>query len=337
MVLTVKTLIIFDTNALIHKLRSDRKGNVSDVVYDYFEFGSSFKNIEFFINDKDLTNFVELAIPRIVIDEIKKQKVRTYNRDLKNFLEIHQLFTKVPFPNHKELHAPDKDFNYQAHMEQMAEKYLSGKKIRLIDLPDDDHLKEVFQRIIHRALDFKPPFNQNGEQFKDALIWESILSYKDIKNFDKIILFTADQGFNGCEEEFQQHLNRYFSIHKDSTNIQAQLERDYAVFIENQSLAKFARTDYFKSHLEQQLERKVIVIGSETFPITSFNIIDQLDSMDSIINDDESEEIIINSRIKIVYTKPDGQEEANTLTISTFLDETKTVNDVRFDKELLDQ
>jgi hypothetical protein len=336
MVLTIKTLIIFDTNPLRHALRTNRNGNVTDVVYHTFEFGSFFTAIESYIQDKDLTSFVELAIPRIALDEIKRQKLKSYRSDFETFLEIHNLMSKIPYANVENMQAPDRDFSYQTHMEQMAEEYLKGKKIRLIELPDNDHLKEAFQSIVQRALDFKPPFNQNGEQFKDALIWESIISYADIEEFDKITLFTADNGFSGCEQEFQQRFKKYFSIQKTEGDVIEQLEDDYAVLIENQSFAKFARTDYFKSLLEQQLQKKSIVIGPSVFPIVSFDILDQLESMDKIQDDEENEEIVINSRAKIFFIKPDGKSES-VLIISTFLDETKTVIDVRFDLELVDQ
>ncbi len=336
MVLLFKTLIIFDTNALRHALRTTNKENEGSVVYHEFKFGSNFEDLEKYLQKNYLTHSVELAIPNLVIDEIKRQKCRSYHTDLERLSEIQTLLCEIPFPNRENLQTPDKHFDYQAHMEQMANEYLAGRKIRFIEMPDDNHLKDLFLSIIQRALDYKPPFKQNGKQFKDALIWESILSYPHIKDFEKIILFTDDKGFTGCDGEFKTRFKKYFSIIGSEPEIEVQLDSDYKIFIENQSFVRFSKTDYFRSIIEQQIKGKYIVIGSNAYPITSFNVINPIKSMDSILDADNNEAIVIDSELKIFYAKPDGQSETS-LVISTFFDESNAVVDVRFDKELLEQ
>jgi hypothetical protein len=61
MISNLKTLIVFDTN----KLRSTIRGGTS---YGSFEFSNEFNEISSFINEKKLSEFVDIAIPRIVIE-----------------------------------------------------------------------------------------------------------------------------------------------------------------------------------------------------------------------------------------------------------------------------
>jgi hypothetical protein len=339
MVSTNKTLIIFDTNALRHVLRFTKNGNPKDVVYHTFEFGAPFKTVESYIIDNGLSDFVQLAIPRIVLDELKRQKSRSYLSDLDSFSEIYTLLSKMPYANKAKMELPDSNFNYQAHIEQISEEYLNPKKIRLIEIPDDDHLKAVFERIISRALNTQPPFKQHGDVsdagFKDALIWESILNYSDITGFDKVILFTNDSGFDGCKNEFQKIVKKYFSIQKSEGDVTDELAKDYSDYLENRHFITFAKTDYFKSHLEKQLLRKSILVGQQVYPIIRFEILNPCDSIETSQDAEQNEEININSKLKIIFAINRVESEVP-LTVSTILDEAKNILDVRFDQELLD-
>ena len=180
MVLLNKSLVIFDTNALTNILKVENNGKAREkVIYQSFEFGLPFKTVESYVVDNDLTDFVELAIPRIAIDELKRQKSRSYHSDVNIFTEIYNLIIQLPYENRDRILLPDSTFDYVNFVEQAAEQYLGTKKLRIIELPNDECLKQAFQRIIKRALNTQPPFKRHGDQsdvgFKDALIWESIL------------------------------------------------------------------------------------------------------------------------------------------------------------------
>lgn len=347
MVSTIKTLIIFDTNALRNVLKlTKRNGKMEDtVVYHSFEFGLPFRTVESFINNNGLSDFVELAIPKIAFDELKKQKLRSYFSDFKIFSEIQTLLTKLPYANKDKIVIPDTGFNYQQHIEEKATKYLSTKKIRVIEIPDNEHLKDVFQRIINRALNTKPPFQKHGDRsdvgFKDALIWESILSYPHIGDFDKVILFTNDNCFSGeCEKEFQDKFQKYFSIQKSEGDVEEELAKDYVEYIENRELIKYTNSDYFKSHLEQELSGKSLRLGATVYPIVRYEILDPSETIEHLQESEQQtedyEEISINSKLKVIYTK-NGSELELILLVSTIIDSVKNIVDVHFDPDVIEQ
>jgi len=347
MVSTLKTLIIFDTNALRNILKlTKRNGKLEDIVaYHTFEFGLPFKTVESFISDNGLSEFIELAIPEIVFSELKKQKLSSYFSDIQVFSEIRTLLIKMPYPNKDKIILPDTSFDYQTHIEAVAKKYLSTKKIRLIEIPDNEQLKDVFERIIDRALNTKPPFQKYGDRsdvgFKDALIWESILSYSHVKDFDKVILFTNDDCFSGeCEKEFQEKQQKYFSVQKSEGDVMDELAKDYSEYITNREWIKFANTDYFKSHLEHELLGKSLHVGTHVYPIIRFEILDPSETIEHLHDTEqqteEYEEISIRSKIKIIYHK-NGQESELILQVNTILDEAKNVTNVYFNRELVDR
>lgn len=335
MVSNIKTLIIFDTNVL-------RSTKDDKVLYCTFEFGSPFEKVESFILKNGLSDFVEVAIPRIALDELNRQKSRSYFSDVDAFSGIYSRLSQTP--NYASTVLPDRGFDYKTHIEKLSEQYLNTKRIRIIEIPDDDHQKEAFQRIIKRALDTQPPFKQHHEHsdvgFKDALIWESILSYDRIKDFDKVILLTKDSGFDSkCAEEFDKSFKKYFSIQLSEDDVTDELGSDYADYIKNRDFIIYAKSDYFGDHLREQLSGKSVLVDTQVCAIVRFEVLDPCDSIETAQDTEqgnESEETIINSKIKLVCAKNEVELEL-ILRVSTLIDEAKNIIDVRFDRELVQQ
>jgi hypothetical protein len=339
-VLLNKTLIIFDTNILRNVLKNTKMKD--PIIYHSFEFGIQFETIASFITDNNLEEYVELAVPKIVIDELKKQKIASYYLDLNLFAQIHSLITKLPIINREDLKLPDSNFDYEAYLEQISERFLKKRKIRLIDLPDDNHLRASFQRIINRALNTQPPFRKQGEKsdvgFKDALIWESILSYSEISNFDKTILFTGDNVFSGeCVKEFEDNIKRNISIKKLEGEVTDELAKDYASYIENYELVKYTNTVYFKDKILDEIIGKGILSGTEVHAITKTLILDPSVSIETVqSNDDPPIELTkIKSELKVTYQENNGDFEM-TLLADFMINEINEIVEAHFDPELIE-
>src|SRR3989337_2210212 len=180
----IKTLIIFDTNFL---MINGGKG----ISYSSFEFNSTFDSIKEFIKLNSLSEKVFLAVPKLAIEELKNRKLFFYTKDSQILENKFLNFSKIQGAS---LIIPKKNPEYERIFEKFFTEYLEKIKIELIDDPPNN----CFEAIIFRAIHKKKPFIVTGENsdygFKDVVIWESILNYDGIKNYDKIILMTGDTG-----------------------------------------------------------------------------------------------------------------------------------------------
>jgi hypothetical protein len=333
-----KTLIIFDTNVL-------RTTKEDEIAYSAFEFGFPYIKVKSFLDKNGLSDFVELAIPRIAVDELNKQKANSYLSDIKKLSKIHSRLSHMPNVDQASMKLPDTSFDYPTHVKQLAANYISEKKMRIIELPSDEKLKEFFQKILERALNSKPPFksssNYSDAGFKDALIWESILSYNDIKDFQKIILVTRDTGFDEkCIDEFKDTIQKDFFIEPSEDLAIDELSSIYEDFIENKAIFDFARDAYFRSYLEGQLSSmKFVLVDAQKYPISKFEILEPCESIENLQSDTEQEitpeERIVNSKIKITFKKAEVESQS-LVTLRTLVDDERNISPIDSDPELTD-
>lgn len=185
----MKYILIFDTNILYKNY--DKICNFMD-----FSFSGTFDNFVGRIEELDIYDVVSIAIPRVVWAEMKKQNIAAYNKKVQE-LEASLQKHKLPFHSYE----IDKTKNYEEYLEEKISSYkdlLKNKPIRIeeLDFPSD----LCFKRIINRAFEKIPPFEgkdkTSDKGFKDALLWESILEYKDKHPNENIILYTNDKMFN---------------------------------------------------------------------------------------------------------------------------------------------
>ena len=105
--------------------------------------------------------------------------------------------------------------------------------------------------------------------FKDVIIWESILSFRCIKNFKKIILVCSDNGFdNYCEKEFVNVHDVFFKIFKDHKDVIKEIDEtisassvvknnpmkidgDLINAVNADKLNLFLKSDYFLENVNQ--------------------------------------------------------------------------------------
>jgi hypothetical protein len=185
-------LIVFDTNVLYvpYKDRAD---------FTQFYFNSTFKNIVDKVEELDLYDNVKVGVPAVVWEEMIKQKCESYYEKIK---DIKTKTDKFQFPFHKFVQIEAEEEYKEFLNKQMAfyRENLGKRLVKLIDieLPSSSR----FESIVKRAFEKRPPFTGNNgssdKGFKDALLWESILEFKDANKVTDILLYSDEKLF--CSE-----------------------------------------------------------------------------------------------------------------------------------------
>lgn len=336
----IKTLIVFDTNSL-------RSTEAGEVAYSFFAFGRPFQVIEEFIMEKDLSDDINIAIPTWAIEELKDQKQIQYNKDIIDFQKLAKRLSGMP--QIPEITLPQEEFDCIAYIQLKANEYLESKSIKLLEIKEE-FANTVLQSMMTRVMKeerIKQPFvhAKKGNKtykdagFKDNLIWESLLHFQEIANYDKVIFLTQDSDYNvSCTDEFMAKWNKHFSIITDENNVIVELQKDYGNYIAERAIYDFAQTEYFKDYLHDKLKVKTsIAINQDEFNIENFSIPVICKRVDRLPpNEDEVETISVSSEIKIFYTE--NREKREQLVLSTTLlwdDETKEIIETIFDPELI--
>lgn len=186
--------ILFDTNALREKVRHDLSSSwATQAVEQWCDI----------IEAMDAYEYFKIIIPEIVLQELHQQQI-----------EMH----KAKVEEIRRLTLPSWSFEYEidysSFLEGVVNKVRLGKKFgmvpyEIVPLPD----AQCFGAIIRRAIEKQAPFEGGAKQsdkgFKDAVIWESLLSYKRAHRDEHIILVTKDNRMN--ERILLKEFNSEFS------------------------------------------------------------------------------------------------------------------------------
>jgi len=303
-------LIIFDTN----RIRKTSKGEAD---YSDFSLGGDYPELLKFVKLNNLEKFIDLAIPEIVIDELEMQSKKSYFNDLEalenmktRLAPIMGIFTKGRMA-----------FDPDNHIRKNIEKYLADKgnvKILKMKKVDDilDHLKK-------KAFLVKKPFKNNGNGgFKDAILWENILHSDIFSKYETIYFFTENANdFEGCGTEFFKKHGKDFKIVVNYPQLEALLEEKYIDLIENISIFKFIKDDYFKDYVEKSTkDQRLNEINSgnfEDYKITDVEIKDICHDFEKIdkLREEEMDLYKIISLVKITLDNGQKKEILATTTI----------------------
>lgn len=297
----LKSLIVFDTNSL-------RSTDAGEVVYSSFSFGKAYDIISGFIVENKLQDDVSIAVSILVVDEIKIQMARSYKADLQRLEETKRRMNGLPHVTVGLIGIPDIDFDCSGYVEQKAKDYLeSNKHVKLLNFSNDQS-EQILKSLIARAHKTRPPFFKTAKNsdagFKDSVIWETLLNYQEIEKYHKVILVTKDEGFKGCETEFEAKWNRHFKIIAAPEAVNTELGIDYKNYIEERAIHDFAQTEYFVDYFKDELNAKiVIVIDGAEYRIENYAIEDICKNVDRLPpNEDDVENLIISSVINIHFT-----------------------------------
>jgi len=325
----LKTLIVFDTNSL-------RSTEAGEVAYSFFAFGRPFQVIEEFILENKLKEDIHLAIPTWAIEELKDQKRRQYEEDIVEFQKLTKRLSGMP--HIQEITLPEENFNCTDYIQEKAQDFLVTKELKLIEIPES-LASTVLQNMMQRVMKderVKHPFvhAKKGNKtykdagFKDNIIWESLLHYQEIENYNKIIFLTADSDYSNCKTEFIEKWNKHFVVLSDENNVIVEIKKDYGFYITEREIYDFTQTEYFHNYLCDNLKVKSeILIDEFHYRIEKIEIIDVCAKIERMPpKEDYEESIIIDSNITVFYSK-DGEMKERTVVTNTILadDETKDI------------
>ncbi|MFN8116313.1 MAG: PIN domain-containing protein [Bacteroidia bacterium] len=330
-----KTLIVFDTNSL-------RSTEAGEVAYSFFAFGRPFQVVEDFILEKELTEDIHIAIPTWAIEELKDQKHRQYKTDIVEFQKLAKRLSGMP--HIPELALPEEEFDCTTYIQEKAQEYLATKAIKLLEIKEE-LANTVLQSMMKRVMkdqNKKQPFAHSGKYkdagFKDNIVWESLMHFEGVTDFDKVIFITKDGDYANCEAEFKDKWNRHIAIEKDENNAIAEIQKDYELYISERAIYEFTQTDYFKDYLADLLKKKSeILIEEDTFKIENFKLLDTCTDISRIPpNEHMIESLYVSSQITIYYTaNGEKKEQVVTATTSFADEETKEIIETFYDFDLI--
>ncbi|SRR6266566_3492646 len=324
----MKTLVIFDTN----KVRSTLSGSPS---YGSFEFGSEFDSLKSYIKDNGLSEFVDLAIPSVAIEEVLQQKIEQFSQDMRSVSQIKSRLSELPGVDFSKVSLPDSSFDCKQHLNPLMASFIRNKEFAVIDIAEDRFghiLKEVLKRAIERRSPFRRGKNSTDMGFKDVLIWESLLNYDNYDRYDKVILFTGDSGFDDdCKIEFESRLKKEILITPSSQFLQSEIEEDYADIIQNKEWRDFVNTDYFRSYFDNELSKlEYVTVSGIEYKVIRASVIGYLDGVEKPDENEETDTAtILVASVKGIL-EMDGDQKEVDIKARTYLDDAKGIQSTEF-------
>ena len=324
-----KTLIVFDTNRL-RQVISDGPA------YHTFSFGAEFERLKNFLSDNGLDVLVSLATTRMTLSELLKQKTEQFKSDKDDLMAIIKRMSALPGVNFGTVQLTDAGFDCHSHLSPKVEDFLRLSNVLLIDLPEDKYAA-VLKRMLDRSINKRPPFVKTDSGFKDVIIWESLLHFDRLADYDKVYLVSNDGGFDDCcKTEFEAEKRKTIVITSSVQMLIENLEDDYENEIEMHKHAQFAGTDYFKDHING------IVSGLTSLTIDGIDcgvrdilIVSYLDSIQYPSEEDTGVSVIL---VSVAEGKAQikGEEKVVNIKIKTSLDETQGIQDTDMELDTRD-
>ncbi|MCH3959813.1 MAG: PIN domain-containing protein [Selenomonas sp.] len=189
-------LIVLDTNALHLSY-----GKNAD--FTRFRCSNEFEGLFDKIEELDIYLHVKVGVSEITWRELLQQEIESYNEKIEKVR--HYIF-----PGFKMV--GDGISDYENYINNEIQKYknkLYSRQVELVELsiPSADRFPGIVDRALGKRAPFEGKDKKSDKGFKDALIWESVLEYKDHHQNDFIILYSRDNRFD--DELKSEYENRY--------------------------------------------------------------------------------------------------------------------------------
>lgn len=168
-----------------------------------------------YVAENNLSDDVTLAVSTMVIAELKQQKQRQYKKDIQQLKDIVKRLTGLPHIAEGAIPIPDEHFDCADYIEQQAQSYIREKHINTLEYRDE-HASSMLKNMLSKVVGIengKSPFARSGKfndaGFKDSVIWETLMHYEKVSDYDKIIFLSKDGDYkDNCIEDFKTKFNK---------------------------------------------------------------------------------------------------------------------------------
>lgn len=335
----LKTLVVFDTNTV-------RSLEAGDLAYRFFSFGKSFEGLQKLIEENNLAPYVTVAVSELVIEELKLQKSKKYSEDIDKLKGIATRLAGMPHVADGSIQIPAIEFDCKTYVEEEAKKFIQSQSTKIIPIKDNDTnsmLRSMIGKVMQDKV--KAPFKTTSGKdnkikdagFKDNVIWESLMHYEEVPNFDKILFVTDDTGYDGCEKEFIDKWNKHIKIIKNHTALEAELRTDYGNYMQYQKVYEFAGKEYFDDYLKDLLNPASFVqVDGEDLNIENYEIKEHCLRVETA-KDEEGDFVspIIISSVAVFTTKEGQKAEIQIIGRTTLSDfEYMDIEDTQFEPNI---
>jgi PIN domain len=319
-----KIALIIDTNIVYNKSITD---------YSNIDF-KGFNIFDSFIEEVNMTTpyIINLYVSAVTIDELLQQQIERFEEKLVKLNKIRVEISDVIGLNKIE-------FNYKDYLysiwDQNRENIL-GHFTNILPYPNSTS----FDKLISKSIRKLPPFDKsaNGMKtdsgFKDALIWESICQYDELKEYDKIIFAHRDKVFEDGKKyllnEFKSDKLLMYYVNSDNSRdevVKYLIDLLGIPYSDKMALYSSKRiksilNEYGKIRLEVSLPQSIDSLEVRT----NFNNL-EVDNIEVILvsydNEDSYSMFSVTAKIKI--TEIDNQSEISRIlyhdpSIKTFIE-----------------
>lgn len=217
--------IVIDTNILRRDLKLKDKN--FDVILDYLEKTNS-----------------RVILPQIVFQEtiglyerLIKERVEDYK---KNLIKLNGTLVNARISETKLI---------DIQQEKEAYKVLLRTKLELTDDSIIPYKNEYLGELVNRAINRKKPLDSKGQQFRDGLLWLTLLDIADLTD-EKRIVFISDNPTD-FEDKGTNKLASELKVEAENRGVEINYYRTISDFVKEHAIkVSFVTKDWIENNLD---------------------------------------------------------------------------------------
>ena len=210
--------------------------------YREFSLGKKIETLIEWIECLRLTGQVKIVFPEMVIKELVRQRVDQHKKKREELLN---LVRSNCFPDIEVSVDAEDEFDYEKYITKVIDQVFSNNAYLERNMPCPLYAEKLIERAVYKRQPFEGIRKQSDKGFKDAVIWESILEYKERNLENEIVFYTADNMFGtDLIIEYKEKYNENLYVYKQ--------EEDLLEYL-------FLQTDVDNTYAKKTMEKYSIV------------------------------------------------------------------------------